>query len=207
MEARTEAATPASYFRRLTLKLDDPILSLRLIYQVTSVLAWYVAKVKPRNEHHVQTYLARFGVEVYAPEMLVLRGGRKRIEPLFPSYLFVKTDPLSEMWPLVHWARGLRYFLGDQLRPTPCSDALLDTIRARVGQWNGGGWEEAFRASEAVVIRSGPFKELDAVFQRYVPGRERCHVLVSLMGRFIPVTLGVTEIESISLRRGFAQAG
>ncbi|MSQ41365.1 MAG: hypothetical protein EXR55_06925 [Dehalococcoidia bacterium] len=174
---------------------------------MTSVLAWYVAKVKPRNEHHVQTYLERFGVEVYAPEMLVLRSGRKRNEPLFPSYLFVKVDPSSGMWPLVHWARGMSYFLGDQRDPTPCSDVLLDTIRARVGQWNGGGWEEAFRSGDRVVIRSGPFKELDAIFQRYVPGRERCHVLVSLMDRSIPVILGVAAIESMTLRRRFAEVG
>ena len=169
------------------------------------MLAWYVAKVKPRNEHHVQTYLQRFGVETYAPEILVAQGGRRRVEPLFPTYVFVRTDPFSGEWPLVHWTRGLSYFLGDQRQPTPCPDELLHSIQTRVEQWNTGGWQPAFQVGDRVVIQSGPFKELDAIFQGYTPGRQRCRVLVSLMGRFVAVTLEVAEIDNTSSGRRFSQ--
>lgn len=169
------------------------------------LLAWYVAKVKPRNESHVQAYLQRFDVETYAPEILVAKGGSQRVEPLFPTYVFVKTDPFSAQWPLVHWTRGVSYFLGDQQEPTPCPQELLGSIQTRVEQWNGGGWQAAYHVGDRVAIQSGPFKELDAIFQGYMPGRQRCRVLVSLMGRSVAVTLAVSEIDSSSSRRRFAQ--
>ena len=119
---------------------------------------WYVAKVKPRGEHQLSAYLARFSTEVYAPEILVMRRGRKRLEPLFPTYVFVHTDPTSAVWPAVRWARGLRYFLGDRQEPTPCPDGFVETIQESVEKWNGGGWESAFHPGDSLVLRWGRFQ-------------------------------------------------
>ena len=103
-------------------------------------LNWYVAKVKPRNERNVQTYLRQYQIDVYAPDMLVIKRGVQTIEPLFPGYVFIHTDPSSQQWPLACWARGVSYFLPDRLEPAPISDDLVEDIKLRVEQWNMGGW-------------------------------------------------------------------
>ena len=168
---------------------------------------WYVARVKPRKERAVRIWLERTGVEAYSPEIVVVQRGRKRLESLFPSYLFVHTDTSSERWPMVRWARGLSYFLGEVGRPSPVDEQIVPEIQARVMRWNAGGWAEALREGQRVVITVGALRGLEAIFQRYVPAKERCLVLVSLVGRPFAVSVGITDIESVSLRPRLAFVG
>lgn len=156
---------------------------------------WFVAKVKPNNEHKLQTYLQSFGVEVYTPTIVVMKSGKQRLEPLFPGYAFVHTSPRSREWPIVRWAPGLAYFLPNQEDPLSVPAPLIGEIEAKVANWNGGGWIAAFEAGERVRVTSGPLKSLDAVFERYVPGKERCEVLISMLGGLHRVTVPIRSLE------------
>lgn len=169
--------------------------------------AWYVAKAKPRNEHKIHTYLGQHGIAVYAPEIVVMRRGRRLTEALFPGYVFVQTDPLSGEWPLVRWAHGLSYILPDHRQPLPVSDASIDEIRSRVEWWNAGGWIAAFQPGDRVLIASGSLRTLEGIFQRYIPGKQRCEVLLSLMGRPQRVQVEITHLHSAVARRRFATLG
>ena len=58
--------------------------------------SWYVIRSKPRKEATALIHLERQGYRVYLPRMVrqARTRGRwvERIEPLFPSYLFLQTD-------------------------------------------------------------------------------------------------------------------
>ncbi len=144
---------------------------------------WYVAKVRRGTESALEEQLVPLGVEVYHPEIIVSHGGRRRLEPLFPTYLFCRADPRSELWVRVRRARGLKYILGSEQRPTPVEDRILETIQARVRDWNAGGWREAFEPGDRVIVTAGPLKGLEAIFVRYLPARERCKILISTLAR------------------------
>ncbi|MFC1935433.1 transcription termination/antitermination protein NusG [Chloroflexota bacterium] len=160
-------------------------------------LGWYVASVQRRKEAALQVGLALYGVEVYNPQIIVVKRGRKRLEPLFPTYLFCHVDPESEQWPRIRWARGLRYFLGVARKPTPVPASLVEEIRTRVEGWNGGGWESVCAPGDRVRIGDGALSGLEAIFTRYLPGRQRCELLVSLVGRMHTVQLPTTAIEAL----------
>lgn len=147
------------------------------------------------------------GVEVYVPEITVVRRGHKGMEPLFPSYVFVRTDPQSGEWPRVRWARDIQYFLPAQMQPLSLSETLVEGIRSQVEHWNEGGWVDALKPGDRVVIGAGALRTLDAIFQRYVSGRERCEVLVSLMGRQQRVEVELTGIETPRWGRRFVEQG
>ncbi|MBI4338627.1 MAG: hypothetical protein HY680_01595 [Chloroflexi bacterium] len=159
-------------------------------------ISWYVAAIQRGKESALKVGLALHGVEVYSPDIIVVKRGRKLREPLFPSYLFCLLDPNSDKWPRIRWAKGLRYFLGAGSQPLPVSHVLVDEIRARVEGWNHGGWEAAFLPGQRVRIGSGALAGLDAVFTRYLPGRQRCEVLVSLVGRNHAIQLPSMVLES-----------
>ncbi len=160
-------------------------------------VGWYVSKIQRGKETSLQSGLHQYGIEVYNPSILVVKGGRKRWEPLFPTYLFCLIDPESDLWPRIHWARGLRYFLGAEGRPTPVPSALVEEIMARVGRWNGGGWESVFEPGARVRIGDGTLTGLEAIFKCYMPGHQRCEVLISLMGRNHRVQLPITSVEAL----------
>ena len=155
---------------------------------------WYVLKTKPRQERAVQSWLDWYGVEVYAPEIAVAKKGIQRCEILFPTYVFCNLT-CDEQWPLVRWSRGVRYVVGTDGHPASLDSSVIDQIKGRVEWWNDSGWRE-HRAGEQVRISSGPLSGLDAIFQGYVPGKQRCQVLISLMYR--PLTV---EVDLLCLAR------
>ncbi|MFH1141977.1 MAG: transcription termination/antitermination NusG family protein, partial [Chloroflexota bacterium] len=63
--------------------------------------AWYVAAIQRGKETALKVGLGIYGVEVYNPEITVVKRGRKLWDPLFPSYLFCHIDAGSELWPRV----------------------------------------------------------------------------------------------------------
>ncbi len=145
----------------------------------TTSARWYVAKVHRGRESALRQQLEPEGIDVFHPEIIVKKAGRRRIEPLFPSYLFFRADPLSETWVLARRAHGLKYILGPEEHPTPVDDQVMETIRERLKQWNAGGWRAVFAPGARVVVASGPLKGVEGIFVRYVPARERCKVLLA----------------------------
>ncbi len=156
---------------------------------------WYVAAIQRGKETALRESLARHGVEVYSPDITVVKRGRKLHEPLFPAYVFCQMDPQSELWPQLRWSKGIKYFLGADRQPTPVDDALVAEIRNRVAHWNGEGWLSAFQPGQLLRIGDGPLSGLDAIFSRYLPGRQRCEILVSLVGRTLTLQVSVMALE------------
>jgi transcription antitermination factor NusG len=46
-----------------------------------------------------------------------------------------------------------------------------------------------------VVVLSGPFTGLEGVFQRYVPSRERCRILLEAVGKLATVELPEWDLQ------------
>ncbi|MBI3744698.1 MAG: hypothetical protein HY261_10515 [Chloroflexi bacterium] len=147
------------------------------------VLHWYVAKVHRGRESQLRQQLQPEGIEVYHPQIVVHKDGRRRTEALFPSYLFCKGDPSSDAWVHLRRAHGLKYLLGGDNAPTPVEDAIVETIQKRVESWNAGGWRDIFKPGDRVLLNAGPFKGIEAVFVRYLPARERCKILIATLAR------------------------
>ena len=165
--------------------------------------AWYVAKTKARKEWLVEAYLIeKLGVEVFLPTIRHPNGKKAGWEPLFPTYLFCSVDPQSADWPAIRWARGLSYFLGTGEELVPVSNEFIVHLKRRVSWWNEGGYVPRFASGEQVTVTSGPFSGLEAIFQRYVPARQRCQVLIQLLGR-----LAKMEVPAEVLRGKFPYKG
>ncbi len=162
---------------------------------------WYVAKLKPGKETLAQRCLHDLCIEVYTPRISVYKPGGARWEALFPTYIFCRLAiGRPEYWPQALWVPGIQYFVGSRFNPTPAGQDLVDQIRYRVERWNSGGDTHIFQPKEKVII-SGKFKDLNAVFQQYLRGRERCRVLLSIMGPGATVDVPLTDIEPLYGRR------
>ena len=112
-------------------------------------------------------------------------------------YLFCHVDPNSSDWPAIRWAPGVSYFLstGHVLSPVP--DELISQIEERVSMWNTGGYEPQFKPGERVSVLSGPFFGLEAIFQRYIPARQRCEVLLQTLNKLAKVEIPLNSLRQI----------
>ena len=168
---------------------------------------WYVAKTKPAKEQWLDSYLTnKLGVEVFLPTVRLQAGSKAKWEPLFPTYLFCVVDLQSSDWPAIRGAPGLSYFLGTGQGPVPVSDELIAHLKQRVSWWNDGGHVHSFAPGERVMVSSGPFSGLEGIFQRYVPARQRCQLLLEILGRLTRVELPVEVIKAEAPYRGMAMA-
>jgi len=169
--------------------------------------SWYVAKTKPGKEWLVKTYLTqRQSVEVFLPLIRRPAGRKPGWEALFPTYIFCLVDPQSADWPAIRWAPGLSYFLCTGQELVPVSDELIAHLKQQVFWWNEGGYMPRLTPGERVMVASGPFSGLEAIFQKYIPARQRCQVLLHILGRLAKVEVPAEVLEVKSPYRGLAFA-
>lgn len=156
---------------------------------------WYVAKAKPRKELGLMSFLERREIEVFFPR--VLEPGRQGpiLKPLFPTYMFCRFDAESGIWPVVRWAHGISYFLSQDGVPVCVPQSMIEYLQERVADWNGYGVPRKINQGDKVVVLGGPFAGLEGVFERYVPGRQRCTVLLEVIGRMSAVELPEVDIK------------
>lgn len=156
---------------------------------------WYVLRTKRRLEAQVSQFLTARGMTCYCPQLARRgNGGRLRIEPLFPGYLFVRLGSDVEHWKLARWSPGVAYLVGTGRSFFPVPDEVICSLRERVererAQANGG----AFAAGDRVVIAGGPLEGLEAVFDRVLTPSGRSRVLVAFVRRYMPVEVDLDDL-------------
>jgi len=158
---------------------------------------WYALYTKPHKEHHVSSILESKGFETYLPTIRVRKNGKRKTEPFFSCYLFVRTDPAAGL-PTVRWTPGLRRIVSFGDQPAVVPDRAISLIGRRLaemGELNYSGCR--FKSGDQVVIKDGPLKHFEAVFDRALSSRDRAMVLVDLLGRWTRCEVDVSCLKKL----------
>ena len=159
-------------------------------------IGWYVGKVKRGKVAQAQALLKLRGLEVSNPRILVPRRSHSRWEDLFPGYLFCHLDPsCTQHWPDVLWTPCFRYFLPQNAPPVPLNGQAMEEIWNGVEEWNNGGFVQVYQPGDHLQIKSGALEGLNAVFQTYLPPKERCEALINWFGRKLLITIDLSDLE------------
>jgi transcription antitermination factor NusG len=159
--------------------------------------SWFVAKTKAAKERYVENSIfEKWSVETFFPIIRRPSNDKSTFEPLFPTYLFCRFDIQSDIWPAIRWVPGLCYFLGAGQQIVPVSDELITDLRKRIYRWNEGGYIPRFTLGERVVVTSGPFSGVGGIFQRYLHARQRCQILLQILGQQNKVELPVQALNA-----------
>ncbi len=163
-------------------------------------MPWYVAKTKRRRESHAAASLERRHVEVYLPLLSKTssRAGQRAWEVLFPGYLFASLTIPSEEWLAARSAPDIDYFLGCHGHPVALPDDFVPALRARLERTNQAGGMARLQPGARVRITAGPFRYLEAIFERQLSPRGRAEVLVQVLQRMIRVQLPEHHLDSFS---------
>jgi len=154
---------------------------------------WYALYTKPHKEHHVSSLLQNRGFETYLPTIQVRKNGKKKTEPYFSCYLFVRLD--SDAASLVRWTPGLRRMVGFGEKPATVPDDAISLIRRRVAEMGELDYAACrFKSGEQVVITGGPLKYFEAVFDRTLSNQERAMILVDVLGRWTRCEVDVSYL-------------
>ena len=157
---------------------------------------WYALRAKPRQETAAASLLERAGVEVYVPQVKVQnrRYTPPTVEPLFPGYLFSRLDPMAGEIRLAKYTRGILHVLGYGDEPCPVPDSLIDTLQARLAARNGQLVGPEYQPGERVLITSGPFQDVEAIFDCRLSASGRVRVLINLVERLCRAEVHVNDL-------------
>jgi transcription antitermination factor NusG len=161
-------------------------------------LRWYAVRVRTRFEGVATTHLNERGFEAFLPSYKVRRRWSDRVKtlqlPLFPGYLFCRTDLRSRL-PIMT-VPGFLHFVGSGPGPTPINDSEIDSIRIVTEQSHKYHPWPYSSVGQPVKVVNGPLRGLHGIM---VEMRNERHVLVSvtLLQRSVLVAIDVADIHPV----------
>lgn len=164
------------------------------------VRAWYVVHTKNRFENVVYESLLKKSLKTFLPKITVRskrKDRRKMIRvPLFPGYLFVKTDlnPVEHLEILK--TTGAVKLIGNKDGPISVPDETVDSLEIIVSTENKVVTGSRFQKGDRVMVVAGPFTGVMGVFSRY-KGQGRVVVHIDALGQFAAVDVIEDDVEKI----------
>ena len=164
------------------------------------VRSWYVLHTKSRFENVVNEGLAKKSIDVFSPRIKVRSKRRDRKAmiqvPLFPGYVFVKTDlnPYEHI-EIVKTVGAVR-IIGNKDGPLAVSHESIESLQIMVAGNNDVTTGKHLRKGDRVMVVDGPFAGVTGIFIRY-KGKERVVVYIEALGQFASVEVREDDVEII----------
>ncbi|HJW28010.1 MAG TPA: transcription termination/antitermination NusG family protein [Saprospiraceae bacterium] len=156
---------------------------------------WYLIHTKPHKEKVAEQNLQRQGYKVYLPLLRQLRRRRGHwceiIDPLFPSYLFVRLQVGQQNISPIRYTTGVRDLVRfAETGPAIVPDQIIDTLMRTADQSTGLHHlrKPLLRVGSTVFIDKGPLSGLKGIFLAET-GQERVVILLEMLGRENRVTV------------------
>lgn len=163
---------------------------------------WYALYTKPHMEQHVSAVLQAKGMETYSPAMPVYKGKRRteKSAAFFSCYLFARMDFDAVSHSSVAWTPGLRKIVSFDGQPAIVGDEVIETIRRRLEQMEVSGYpvEQRFKSGDRVLIKSGPLRDLEAIFDKSLSSLDRAKILVDILGRLTACEIELDRLEKVT---------
>lgn len=157
-------------------------------------MAWYALQYKPTQGDRALEHLQNQDIDCFYPKITVetIKAGKRRrkLEPLFPGYLFVNLDQADPIWSKLRSTRGVMRVVSFANKPAAIADEVIHHIMESLHTVAEQG---GIKSGQAVELSDGPFQGLNAIFKAY-DGQERAIVLISFMQKQQAVRVPVSAI-------------
>ncbi|MFL6305698.1 MAG: transcription termination/antitermination protein NusG [Candidatus Sulfotelmatobacter sp.] len=158
-------------------------------------LRWYVACTLARHEKAVADRLRSKDVETYLPLYSALRNwGHRRVTldlPLFPGYVFVRTQIIRKARVLEH--PGVVRLVGLNGKATPLADEDIEKLRASLNACKAEPYPY-LSAGKRIRIKSGSLSGVEATIIRR-KGAVRLVVQIDLIQRAVLLELDAVDAQ------------
>ena len=159
-------------------------------------MTWYALQHKPAQGDRAVQHLQNQDIACFYPKIEVekIKAGKrtKKLEPLFPGYVFVNLEQTDPMWAKLRSTRGVLRIVSFANRPAPIDDEVIAHIKNSMDKVAEQG---GIKPGQAIELDDGPFKGISAIFQAY-DGEERAIVLITFMQKQQQVKVPVSVIRS-----------
>lgn len=159
---------------------------------------WYVLHTKSRFENVVQDGLFKKKIEVYLPKIKIpsrRRDRRMMIQvPLFPGYVFVKTDLNPHRHLEIVKTVGAVRLIGTKDGPVPVPVDTIESLKIMISSDQPITTGSRLRKGDPVMVLNGPFAGVTGTFIRY-RGKGRVLVNIEALGQYAGVDVDENDVE------------
>jgi transcriptional antiterminator RfaH len=159
---------------------------------------WCVVYSKSQKEEFAEVNLRLRRIDTFFPRLLLPKSAKrkKQIVPLFPNYLFVCVDVVSEEYASIIWCPGVKRMLSFNGTPAIVEESIMAFL---MGQAAADGVISArcdVSIGQQVAIDGGPFDGLVGIIQEPPNARGRVKILLQLLNRSTKVDVPVQFIKA-----------
>jgi transcription antitermination factor NusG len=160
----------------------------------------FVAQTKQRKEHVALVNLERQGFAAFLPLIKRPRPAAQksgRLTPLFPGYIFVDFDPLSDPWLSINGTLGvIRLIANGPSTPAAIPFEVIQAVRRRCVDGFFTPDRNKLAVGDRIQITDGPFANLLGRVAS-LNSLERVSVLLEILGGSI-VALPNAQVEAVA---------
>ena len=165
------------------------------------MITWYAAYTQPNGEAKAVEHLARQGYRVYLPRYRrIVRHARRRalvLRPLFPRYLFVGLDRLTQRWRPIRSTAGVVGLVASGDEPVAVDAGIIEGLRRQEahGAFDLISPAQRLNPGDAVRVTEGPFADLIGRLLG-MADHERVFILLELLGRTVRAEVSALAVEA-----------
>lgn len=161
------------------------------------IASWYVVHTRSRFENVVFEGLQKKSVDAFLPKVRQRSKRRDRrvilSVPLFPGYVFVRSDLHPEHHLDILKTIGVVRLIGNKAGPVPVPDQTIESLRIMVASEGPIQTGHRFQKGDRVVVVNGPFTGVVGHFSSY-RGGGRIVVHIDALGQFASVEVDEEDV-------------
>ena len=176
-------------------------------------MKWYIVNTHSGCENRAKLSLEerikssdlkdKFGEVLVPVETMVetKKNGEKRqsTRKFFPGYMLVQMELTDETWHIVKSADKVSGFVGGSTEPPSMSDAEVERIIGKMKtSVEKPDVSVSLELKDTVRVLDGPFVNFSGTVESLDRDKKRVCVLVSILGRVVPVELDFSQIEKVN---------
>jgi transcriptional antiterminator RfaH len=165
---------------------------------------WFAVYTKPQKEEYADLNLRLRGIDTFFPKLFLPKSAKrkKQVVALFPNYLFVRCEIVSEECGSIVWCPGVKRLVSFNGTPAIVDDSIMEFLMAQTGADGVIASRCNVEVGQEVSIDGGPFDGLVGIIQQPPNARGRVKVLLRLLNRQTNVDVPVEFIKASWVAQG-----
>jgi transcriptional antiterminator RfaH len=159
---------------------------------------WFAVYTKPQKEEYAELNLKLRGVDTFFPKLFLPKAAKrkKQMVPLFPNYLFVRCEIISQEYGNIVWCPGVKRLVSFNGTPAIVDRSIVEFLMGQTGSDGVIAARCNIEVGERVSIEGGPFDGLVGIIEEPPNAKGRVKVLLQLLNRKTKVDVPVQFINA-----------
>ena len=165
---------------------------------------WFAVYTKPQKEEYAELNLRLRDIDTFFPKLFLPKSAKrkKQVSALFPNYLFVRCEIISEEYGSIVWCPGVKRLVSFNGTPAIVDNSIMEFLMGQTGADGVIASRCNVEVGQTVSIAGGPFDGLVGIIKEPPNAKGRVKVLLELLNRQTKVDVPVEFIKANWVTQG-----